>query len=114
VSCPPKETSWPPRNRITVLSAKLHVQHHLAQVIAGCLATRPGRRDRPHVPFLLKLADGDPSDPPAFVTAVPNWTVGETFSTGRGEEWRILAIETEVSEELVERGFTAVFTVQRA
>jgi hypothetical protein len=59
--------------------------------------------------FLLKLEDGDPNDPPALVTAVPNWTVGETFSTGRGE-WRILAIETEIAEELMERGFNGIFT----
>jgi hypothetical protein len=52
--------------------------------------------------FLLKLEDGEPTDPAVFVTAVPNWTVDETFSTGRGEEWRILAIDTDIDEELVE------------
>jgi hypothetical protein len=44
--------------------------------------------------FLLRLEDGEPNDPAVLVTAVPNWTVGETFSTGRGHEWRILAIDT--------------------
>jgi hypothetical protein len=62
--------------------------------------------------FLLRLEDGEPNDPAVFVTAVPNWTVGETFSTGRGHEWRILAIETDIDEELVERGINAVFTVE--
>ena len=38
----------------------------------------------------LKLEDGEPNDPAVLVTAVPNWTVGETFSTGRGHELRIL------------------------
>jgi hypothetical protein len=61
--------------------------------------------------FLLILKDGEPNDPPALVTIVPNWTVGETFTTGRGEQWRILAIDTEISDELVEEGFNGVFTV---
>jgi hypothetical protein len=47
-----------------------------------------------------------------LVTAVPNWAVGETFSTGRGDEWCILAIDTEIDDELVERGINAVFTVE--
>jgi hypothetical protein len=49
-----------------------------------------------------------------LVTAVPNWTVGETFSTGRGDKSRILARETEIDEELVERGFNGIFTVEPA
>jgi hypothetical protein len=40
--------------------------------------------------------------------------VGETFSTARGEEWRILAIETEIAAELHGDGFNAVFTVEPA
>jgi hypothetical protein len=47
-----------------------------------------------------------------LVTAVPNWTVGDTFSTGRGHEWRILAIEADIVDELVARGVNAVFTVE--
>jgi hypothetical protein len=44
--------------------------------------------DRPGVfRFLLKLEDSDPHDPAVLVTPVPNRTVGETFSTGRGDEW---------------------------
>jgi hypothetical protein len=49
--------------------------------------------------FLVKARGGEPNDPAVFATAVPNWTVGETFTTGRGHEWRILAIETEIAEE---------------
>jgi hypothetical protein len=55
--------------------------------------------------FLLRLENGEPSDPAVLVAAVPNWTVGETFSTGRGDEWRILAIDTDIDDELVARGF---------
>jgi hypothetical protein len=64
--------------------------------------------------FLLRLEDGEPNDPAVLVTAVRNWTVGEAFSTGRGHEWRILAIETDIDDELVDRGINAVFTVEPA
>jgi hypothetical protein len=62
----------------------------------------------------LRLEDGDPPDPAVLVTAVPNWTVGETIMLGAGERLRILAIETEIDEELVERGFNGIFTVKPA
>ena len=45
------------------------------------------------------------------MTAVPNWTVGETFSIGSGESFRITEIDTEIDEELLE-GFNGVFTVE--
>jgi hypothetical protein len=45
---------------------------------------------------------------------VPDWTVGETFSLSRGEQLRILAIDTDIDDELVERGINAVFTVESA
>jgi hypothetical protein len=37
-----------------------------------------------------------------------------SFSTSRGQEWRILAIDPNIDDELVERGFTGVFTVEPA
>jgi hypothetical protein len=49
-----------------------------------------------------------------FVTVVPNWTVGETFSLGSGERVRIRAIDTEIADKLVELGINAVFTVEAA
>jgi hypothetical protein len=45
--------------------------------------------------------------------AVPNWIVGESFSAGRGHEWRILAIDTDIDDELVDQGINAVFTVEQ-
>ena len=57
--------------------------------------------------FLLRLEDGEPTDPAVLVTVVPNWTVGETFSTGRGHEWRILAIIDVRVDELVDQGINA-------
>jgi hypothetical protein len=59
--------------------------------------------------FLLKLEDGEPHDPAVFVTVVPNWTVGETFLLGDGERFRILAIDADIVDELIEQGFNAVF-----
>jgi hypothetical protein len=64
--------------------------------------------------FLLQLTNGEPNDPPALVTAVPNWTVGETFMDGLGGRFRILAIDTEIADELIEQGFNGVFTVEPA
>ncbi len=60
------------------------------------------------------LEDGEPNDSAVFVTAVPNWSVGDCFLTGRGDEWRILAMETEIAAELVDSGTNAVFTVEPA
>jgi len=62
--------------------------------------------------FLLVLENDEPADPPAFVTAVPNWTVGETIWIGDGERFRILEIQTDIDDELVEQGFHGVFPVE--
>jgi hypothetical protein len=62
--------------------------------------------------FLLVLPDGEPHDPAVLVSAVPNWTVGETFMLGRGQQRRILAIDDNVDDELIARGIGAVFTVE--
>jgi hypothetical protein len=61
------------------------------------------RRFRRVFRFLLTLEDGKPNDPAVFVTAVPNWTVGEEFLLGKGKRLRILAIDTDISEELVDK-----------
>ena len=62
--------------------------------------------------YLLVLANGEPADPPAFIVATPTWKVGDEFFTGVDEFWRILAIDTDIDEELVERGFHAVWPVE--
>ncbi len=63
--------------------------------------------------YLLVLPDDEPNDPASFVTAVPNWSVGETITLGEGEQLRILGIEAEIAL-LVDRGFDGVFTVEPA
>jgi hypothetical protein len=64
--------------------------------------------------FLLRLEDGEPNDPAVYVSAVPNYAVGETFLLGRGHRLRILRIDTAIDDELVEQGINAVFTVEPA
>ena len=49
--------------------------------------------------YLLATRDGQPVDPAAFGTAIPNPTVGETFMVGGGRQFRILAINDEVDAE---------------
>jgi hypothetical protein len=49
--------------------------------------------------YLLRLPDGDPADPPALITAVPNWDIDEVFQTGDGSRWRILWMEPEIDPE---------------
>jgi hypothetical protein len=60
--------------------------------------------------YLFVLPDEEPNDPAAFVTAVPNWSVGETIMLGEGEQLRILGIETSIAA--VDHGFTGIFTVE--
>jgi hypothetical protein len=45
---------------------------------------------------------------------VPNWSLGETFSIGSGESFRILEIKTEIADELLDAGFNGVFVVEPA
>ena len=62
--------------------------------------------------YLLVLRNDEPNDPASWVTAVPNWSVGETIMLGEGEPFRILGIETEIADVLVAHGFTGVVTVE--
>jgi hypothetical protein len=62
--------------------------------------------------FLLRLEDGEPYDPAVFVTVIPSWSVGETFSTGRGHELRISRSTPKSTTSSSERGINAVFTIE--
>ena len=62
--------------------------------------------------FLLRTPYAEPNDPAAFITAVPNWELDETFTTGDGSKWQILAIETDIDEEFVGHGFAGIFTIE--
>jgi hypothetical protein len=62
--------------------------------------------------FFLVDEHGDVQDPAGFLTAVPNWTVGETFLLGRGEKFRILEIRTDLLPEMLDAGFNGIFVVE--
>jgi hypothetical protein len=64
--------------------------------------------------FFLVDEHGDVQDPAGFLTAVPNLSLGETFSIGSGESFRILEIKTEIADELLDAGFNGVFVVEPA
>ena len=51
----------------------------------------------------LKPEDGEPYDPAVYVSAVPNYEVGETVLLAPDERLRILAIDTDIGDELTEQ-----------
>jgi hypothetical protein len=65
--------------------------------------------------FLLVLTDGTPLDPAVFVTAIPNWRVGDECMLGDGSRFRILDINTDMAddqlEELYCRGINGIWVV---
>jgi hypothetical protein len=61
--------------------------------------------------FLLRLPDGEPHDPAVFVTAAPNWSVGEVITFSNGEQARVIAIEPTDDTDLTEHDIGAIFTV---
>jgi hypothetical protein len=63
---------------------------------------------------LLIGEDGEQIDPAVFVTAVEDWYVGDALLFRAREPLRIISIDTEVVDELVQRGISAVFTVEPA
>ena len=62
--------------------------------------------------YLIKFPDGLLHDPAVFVTAVPFWSLAETFRVGRGRLVRILEINTEIHGSLMQMGLNGVFTVE--
>jgi hypothetical protein len=76
------------------------------EIDAGC------RRPLPTLCFFLLTEQGDPLDPVAFITAVHKWSVGDTFPLGSGERFRIIEIETEIAQELIDAGFNGVFVIE--
>ncbi len=59
--------------------------------------------------YLLVLGNGEPADPAAFVTANPQWNLGDPFTAGDGSRWRIVAIEPNLSDAVE---FDALWTVE--
>lgn len=49
--------------------------------------------------YVLELADGDVADPAMFITAVPDWQVGDEFLASRElKKFRILSITPNLDE----------------
>ena len=41
--------------------------------------------------YLLRLPDDQQPEPAMLVTAVPNWSVGDVITVGRGDQLRVIA-----------------------
>ena len=60
-------------------------------------------------PFLLVHPDGEPAGPGMFLTAIPNWKVGDEFLAGSHlEKFRIVGVDTEQEPD----GASGILTVQ--
>jgi len=62
--------------------------------------------------YLLRLSDDEPDDPPAYLSLIHNWEVGESFTLGERQQRRITAIDWDPPRELVDAGFRAIFFVE--
>jgi hypothetical protein len=63
--------------------------------------------------YLLTDSDGQPYDPSTLVSAIPNWSPDEVITFGTGHQARIVAIDTELNEKIIEAGFRALFVVEQ-
>jgi len=61
--------------------------------------------------FRFRLFSRDGDDLGDFVTDVPEWSVGDTFTTGDGRHFRILAIVSDTDPDL---GVMALWEVEPA
>jgi hypothetical protein len=60
--------------------------------------------------FRYRLHNAEGEDIGEFTTIVPNWTVGDTFTTGAGRQFRILSMVPVV--DLEESVFNAMWMVE--
>jgi hypothetical protein len=61
--------------------------------------------------FVLLYPDGEPNDPVVLVSPTSTFEIDEIITVG-GEQRRVVAIEDEVSPELVAQGFGGVLVVE--
>src|SRR4051812_3628741 len=61
---------------------------------------------------MLSYASGDMPDPAVYVTAVPNWQGDEELTLSSGERLRIAAIATDVPDDLLDFGISALWAVE--
>ena len=62
--------------------------------------------------YILISPDDDPYEPPAFLTASADWSVGDEIDPGHGGSARILDVDTEIHQHLRALGFRGVITVE--
>jgi hypothetical protein len=63
-------------------------------------------------PYPLRVSDEEPNDPGAYLSLIPNWEVDDTFALADGRELRIVAIDWEIAQVLIDQGFTAIWFVE--
>jgi hypothetical protein len=96
------------RGAETARGGRVHVGH------LDTARERRKRRSRGVFKCFLVDETGDVQDPAGFLTAVPNWTVGETFLRAHDRRFRILEIRAELLPEMLDAGFNGIFTVEPA
>jgi hypothetical protein len=69
-----------------------------------------GRPGGGNVAGTARCVSEAPNDPAAFETVAP----GDVIPLGRGEELRVIAVETDIHQELVDEDFNGVTTVAPA
>jgi hypothetical protein len=62
--------------------------------------------------YILISPDDQPYEPPAFLTAEHQWSIGDEIEPGNGANARILDVDTDVHQHLRALGFSGVFTVE--
>ena len=58
--------------------------------------------------YPLRLSDEEPHDPPAYLSLIPNWSVGDTFTLAEGQQVRIVAIDRDIAQEFKDAGFDTI------
>ena len=61
--------------------------------------------------YLLQLENGEPAEPPVFVTDRASWSVDDRFAARDGSQWRIVATQP-APPLLAEEGFEATWIVE--
>jgi hypothetical protein len=62
--------------------------------------------------FILISPDDEPYEPPTFLTATAQWSVGDEIAPGHSGNARILDVDTDMHQHVRALGFTGVFTVE--
>jgi hypothetical protein len=53
--------------------------------------------------FQMRLVDGTPADPPTFVSAVPNWRIGDPVRIGGDVRYTITGMSYDATSDMTTR-----------